>query len=117
MKTLNMTQHPATPEQLAAGVVDPSPEAREEISALMTFEKIPSADEIARRAELLAEIACCYDLTESDDGLGEDFPDAAMIGGSALWLMSSLERELLVRGLVPRYAFPHGGFVKAVGTF
>ena len=37
----NLTQHPATPEQLAAEVFDPTPEQRAEIVQLLTFDELP----------------------------------------------------------------------------
>jgi hypothetical protein len=70
----------------------------------MTFDEIPSPEEISARAEAIAEIAARYDLSDTDDDVTEFFPDSAMIGG-ALWLMSALESELFSRGVRPFYAF------------
>ncbi len=41
MNILNLTQHPATPEQLEAGVVDLIGESLEHMTALLTFHEIP----------------------------------------------------------------------------
>jgi hypothetical protein len=57
MQIINLTQHPATPEQRAAGVVDLSPEGRETISRLLTFADIPEGAEVRVRAGMLAQIA------------------------------------------------------------
>ena len=104
MKILNLTQHAPTTEQVAAGVIEPRPDVKVVIVEALTFDDLPSREEIDRRAEYLAEVAARYDLNDTDDGIGEEFPSAAMIGG-ALWLMSALEAALLDRGLAPLYAF------------
>jgi len=87
---INLTQHTATPEQTAAGVV-PAPDAAV-VSRLLTFEEPPSRDEIVARANALAALAA---------GVGAR---AAMIGG-APYLMAPLERALRARGITPLYAF------------
>lgn len=87
---LNLTQHPATAEQIAAGVQDlPSAET---LRTLLTFDQLPSRTEIKGRAEALALMA---------EAAGAD---AAMIGG-APFLMSTLEAALLNKGIRPMYAF------------
>jgi hypothetical protein len=101
---LNLTQHAPTPEQVAAGVVEPKPEVKAAIVAALTFDSLPSREEIGARAADLAEIACRYDIADTDDDIGEEFPGAAMIGG-APYLMAALERELSARGVRPLYAF------------
>jgi hypothetical protein len=87
---LNLTQHPALPEQMEAGVFDA--EVRDELDALLTFDEPPTMDEMEYRAARLAFIAECAGA------------DAAMIGG-APFFMSTLERALLVAGITPVYAF------------
>lgn len=89
-KLINLTQHAASAEQLAAGVVEPTDKAR--VQELLTFEGLPSGDEILARAKALAAVA-------ADGGA-----DAAMIGG-APYLMASLEWALKQRGITPLYAF------------
>ena len=100
---LNLTQHKATPEQIAQGVVDASPEAQLFIAELLTFDEIPSKEDITARAEDLAEFAAMYDLSQDDNSDGV-YPSSAMIGG-APFLMSALEKELTNRGVTPLYAF------------
>jgi len=46
---LNLTQHKSTPEQEKAGVIDLTPEYREELKGLLTFKEIPDCQEIKKR--------------------------------------------------------------------
>lgn len=85
---LNLTQHVATPEQVAAGVSEPA--NKEEVQRLLTFNTLPTREEVQVRAEKLAELAVGY--------------NAAMIGG-APYLMGSLEEALRSKGIIPCYAF------------
>ena len=89
MKILNLTQHAPTNEQELAGVVQPE---SEDVRHLLTFDTLPSQEDIERRATGLAAIAKAEGAT------------AAMIGG-APWLMGELEQALLKRGIEPLYAF------------
>ena len=102
MNIVNLTQHAATAEQVAVGVVDLPSEAREALIALLTFASIPDAEEIRGRAHDIAELACFNGLG-GDDG-DDPFPSQAMIGG-ALWLMAPLSEELRQRGISPAFAF------------
>lgn len=86
-KRLNLTQHKSAPEQGCTEVAD-----REELEKLLTFEELPSRDEIIWRASKLAELAHGYGATE------------AMIGG-APWLMGPLEKALMDCDIKPVYAF------------
>lgn len=108
----NLTQHPATPEQLAAEVFDPTPEQRAEIVQLLTFDELPSRSEIADRAYQLAMIAYAalharhaslsaeQQEVESRRGTGR----CAMIGG-APYLMAPLQEALADESIMPVYAF------------
>lgn len=91
---LNLTQHAATAEQIAQGVVDLNPHHGElaMLKNLLTFESLPTAEEVYDRADAIADLAQSY------------FVDCAMIGG-ALYLMGALERALNKRGIKPVYAF------------
>ena len=86
-KTINLTMHPASPEQ---GCTEPPNKA--EVKELLLFKQLPTVDEIQHRALMLANIADEHGATH------------AMIGG-ALYLMSSLEGALLRVGITPVYAF------------
>lgn len=94
---LNLTQHAATPEQLAAGVIDPTGAVAADIRELLTFDQLPSRQEIADRARHLADLARSV-LDREDSG------DAVMIGG-APYLMAALERALAAVGIEAHYAF------------
>ena len=85
-----MTQHAASNDQIAAGVIEPSDKAA--VQALLTFDDLPSKAEVQERAEKLAQIA-------KDSGA-----TTAMIGG-APFLMAPLEAALKGRGIQPLYAF------------
>ena len=89
---LNLTQHEATPAQLEEGVFEPTPELKEEIRGLLTFDDIPSTREMFRRARGLAQAVAHSECS------------MAMIGG-APFFMSTLESELLGSGISPLYAF------------
>ena len=96
---LNMTQHPATSDQLAAGVVDlPTPAEVAKLRELLTFDDVPTPELVRCRAAEIAYIATNPRFRE--DGTRP----AAMIGG-ALWLMAPLARELRGWGIRPLFAF------------
>ena len=92
MEILNMTQHVATTDQKAQGVVEPEEQHKELIKKLLTFTELPKAREVKERAKKLAAIAA---------NLGVK---AAMIGG-APYLMGPLHNELEAVGIVPLYAY------------
>ncbi len=110
---LNLTQHPATAEQVAAGVVDLPAEPRAFLQRLLTFTALPSRREVDQRAEQIAalvEPATCKQV---------------MIGG-APYLMAPLERHLEALGIEPLYAYSErvsieepqpDGTVRKVNTF
>lgn len=103
---LNLTQHSATPEQIAAGVVDlPAPERAALIEAL-TFGELPERAEVLARAEFVAELAASIEFGDDDAvnaGAGQRAM-RAMIGG-APFFMSPLEAALQEVGIIPLYAF------------
>jgi len=117
-KILNLTQHTATTEQIAAGVTsgELSPEQIMEIRSLLTFETLPSSSEVARRAQQIAKIASCAIWREksalpyAQEWAGEPLHteancfEYAMIGG-APYLMAPLESALRAHGITPMYAF------------
>jgi hypothetical protein len=99
---INMTQHKASQEQIEAGVIDLPANEREQLSKLLTFDSLPSREEIIARAAAIAELA-------AQNGLGGDDGDdpiavAAMIGG-APYLMAALELALMAVYIEPVYAF------------
>lgn len=112
MATINMTQHAATSEQLAAGVFDLPAAALADLQALLTFGELPDEQEIRARAEQIAGLAAFHASAEDradDDGLLPEgdaggFALHAMIGG-ALWLMAPLAAALREHGIEPVFAF------------
>ena len=100
MIILNLTQHLATPEQVAAGVVDLVGEDREFLLKTITFGEMPTRDEIIDAASILAYFAEGW-FHANELPIGED---VVMIGG-APWFMSSLETALKERGIRVLYAF------------
>lgn len=89
MKIFNLTQHDATPEQIAEGVNAAG--TSQEVKRLLTFDQPPTWGELSGRA---ADLAACVPQGYQ----------AAMIGG-APYLMGVLEKELKQRGIKPLYAF------------
>ena len=107
---INLTQDKGTPDQ---GVTDLQGDELEALKEALTFDAIPSKEEIRGRAEYIAELALQNGLGGDD---GEDpFPASAMIGG-APWLMSALENALIARGITPVYAFSIRESVDLVGA-
>lgn len=101
-KILNLTQHTATPEQVAQGVVDLSDKGRKWLGEWLTFATLPTGDIIRERAEVIADIAAGDSMVVIETLGAEYF--YAMIGG-APFLMSALEIALIERGITPLYAF------------
>lgn len=87
---INLTQHAATDEQAAAGVVEPQDKTA--VHRLLTFDTCPDRDAIRMRAEALAAVA------------RENGAKAALVGG-APYLMGPLEAALREAGVRPLYAF------------
>ena len=89
---LNLTQHPATAEQLDAGVVDLEPAMRAELQRLLTFASLPTARQVDERAQAIAALVEPLEAKR------------AMIGG-APFLMARLEAALQDYCIEPVYAF------------
>ena len=94
---INLTQHAASAEQQAAGVVDLDPICRRSVAALLTFDELPSVEDIKIRATSIAQIAAIV-FDQNEESVG------AMIGG-AMWLMAPLAEELRRQGIAPMFAF------------
>lgn len=101
-KILNLTQHNATPDQIEAGIFEPSVEDKKEIQRLLTFEEIPQKSQMSERAKAIAAIAGKYydKHAEYSEGHGVN----VMIGG-APYFMSAMEFYLRSSGFSPVYAF------------
>jgi len=93
MRIINLTQHPATPDQIKAGVIEPRNKGK--IRELLTFNELPNKDELKVRAKALVDYITIDEETKFN---------AAMIGG-APFFMSVLENALRRMGIIPLYAF------------
>ena len=102
MSVINLTQHPATDEQKVAGVVDLQGKELEALKGLLTFDSIPTIQEMEDRAHDIALLVVFNDLADDEDQ--DPIFNKAMIGG-APFFMSTLERELINQGITPVYAF------------
>ena len=89
-KILNLTQHVATPAQIADGVFEPND--KERVQRLLTFESIPSKWEMVCRAKQLVLVAL------------NNKASTVMIGG-APYFMSILETVLQINDITPLYSF------------
>lgn len=92
MFILNLTQHIATPAQISAGVKDLEPEDQKTLQNLLTFNDLPSYEELQFRTTGIVRFALKYRAKK------------VMIGG-APYLMGALERRLKSRAIQPLYAF------------
>lgn len=92
MRIVNLTQHPATPDQIEAGVFDLEGMDLDNLKAALTFRWLPRRDELSYRVETLCGLA------ERADA------EAAMIGG-ATYLMPPLADALRNRGIAPLASF------------
>ena len=101
---VNLTQHLASAEQRAAGVVDVAG-----VIPLLNFGALPSALEIQGRALALASIAVL--ALEGQPGYR-----AAMVGG-APYLMAPLQRTLIAAGIEPLYAFSRRESIEVTGAY
>lgn len=102
MFIVNLTQHKASPEQVAQGVVDLPHEQRTHLVRLLTVESLPSVEDILHRCDDIAELALHNGLG-SDEG-DDPQPERAMIGG-APGMMGQLEAALRGVGVQHVYAF------------
>jgi phosphotransacetylase len=96
MTILNFTQHDATPEQVAAGVVEPDADNRERIRQLLTFHELPTQSDLRQRATDCAVLAAVL--------VRKYGCDAVLIGG-APFFMSHLESALRLFRVRYCYAF------------
>lgn len=87
---LNLTQHNITKEQEKEGVVEPK--NKDYVCSLLTFDTMPTEDQLKESARKLAE----YALFQKEKKV--------MIGG-AMYLMPYLIDELNKRGIEAYYSF------------
>ena len=109
---LNLTQHSVTQDQIKAGVVDLPHPYKERLKDLLTFDQLPTKDEIKARAKAIKELVLDVLQDKSSpirkevkamSDAKEDFNIAFMVGG-APFLMKPLVEELEKIGY-PVFAF------------
>ena len=96
---VNLTQHSASADQIAAGVVDLTGEALNRLKMALTFDACPDEATIWARATFIGGLASGDSILTN--GL---YAEQAMIGG-ALWLMAPLAEVLRDHGIEPVFAF------------
>lgn len=99
-KILNLTQHLATPDQVAAGVVDLSGRHLERLLAAITFENLPSEREIRQRAKKVLALVHLYPVK-----VGNYFTLPAVMIGGAPYFMPALQCALRQDNVEVLYAF------------
>lgn len=94
MTIVNLTQHNATNDQIDAGVfnVDYDHNELDYLRSLLTFDSIPTIEDMQQRADEISKIALRTNVKK------------AMIGG-APFFMGYLETALKSVGIQPLYAF------------
>lgn len=106
---INMSQHPWAQAQIEEledkgyEVVTFDSETQARVKGLLTFDNLPTREEMVERAEALAEIAAWY-ISRSPEGYINNDVALAMVGG-APWFMSVLESKLRDKHVMPIYAF------------
>lgn len=121
VKTLNLTQHAATKDQIDVGVLDLPLDLSQRVKQLLTFHAVPSVEELRQRAQTLArDVQTILANQASKDSApyywGEDVgmeppPSAYMadfrqvVVGGAPFFMGSLCAALKGYGLEPVFAF------------
>lgn len=102
MTIVNLTQHNATNDQIDAGVfnVDYDHNELDYLRSLLTFDSIPTIEDMQQRADEIAKIALRTNAKK------------AMIGG-APFFMGYLETALKSVGVQPLYAFSQRVSVEA----
>jgi hypothetical protein len=102
MAFINLTQHDATAEQIAAGIVDiHDVDMLREVRELLTFNDIPDMERIIQTAKNISYIASDYRYFY--DGGHRDKCEGVMIG-CAPYLMGPLEIALIDRAFKVFYA-------------
>ena len=108
---LNLTQHPATTDQIAAGVRDLQGQALAMLKGCLNFDTLPTTEDVIRRADEIAMLALAWFDAEGVPTTSQEVvipidlqTRVAMLGG-APFLMGYLEVALIHRGIYPAYAF------------
>ena len=107
---LNMTQHAASAEQKAVGTVDLAEPEAANLKRLLTFDELPTEQQIKDRADAIADLARAQLLKIGDrmgipSGGGANINRIRCLIGGVPFLMTALTRAMRSRGLVPVCAF------------
>jgi hypothetical protein len=96
---INLTQHTATPDQIQTGVIDLPEAHRSKMLNLITFDDLPTKEDMTHRAKFLSELVSnfCFE-NEINDSV------SVMIGG-APYFMTHLEKEFKMNKHEVLYAF------------
>lgn len=120
MIVFNLTQHNATPEQVAAGVRALPKNQIQTMKDLLTFDTLPTREDVEARARALAALVYeaaqdhCHNVVAGEydplTGWGQSLVSDLLLGvrvmiGGAPFLMGPLSEALRARGLTPVYAF------------
>ncbi len=97
-RILNLTQHEATAEQRKAGVIDCTD--RKELSEILTFNMIPTSQDLEERAKLIVNI-----VRAESERIGKDYHYEFVMIGGAPYFMSILEERLKLNRHKPVYAY------------
>jgi hypothetical protein len=89
---LNLTQHPATQDQIEAGVINLAPADNLELKDLLTFDKIPNRVDLINRCTHIIRIANSYNAR------------MVMLGG-APYLIAELDIAFSLEGYQVVYSF------------
>ena len=100
----NATQHTATADQIEQGVVDLPPKLRAQLAEFLTFEKLPTNDDLLLRGVLVTEVLLRAGAK----------PGSRVLIGGAPFFMESLCTALRSVGYVPVFAFSRRESVEKV---
>lgn len=97
MRILNATVHNATPEEIAAGVIEPAETDKAVLEFCQTFDELPSAEDLEHRAAVLADY-----ISECAERYGCD----AVLIDPPSFFAACLEQSLTLRGA--KFCYPFG---------
>lgn len=98
MSIINATMHNATPDQIAAGVIELPDNAKAELKKLLTFNDLPTRDVLEERASQVEQLI-------AETFKDEDY-NAVMIGG-APFFQSFLEATISTSAVLKTQTYCH----------
>ena len=109
---INLTHPQSTPDQRAAGVIDLDPTSREQLAQALTFNELPTREQLIKRANEVGDILATAGTDPQHDGGALYNATSVMLGG-APFFMAHLEAVVRGLGLRPVYAFSKRETVEA----